>query len=112
VPAGSETADASTDAVQVRDRAGNCATAGPITGIRVDRRAPQTTIASPLDGSDVALGDTRTASFTCGDGGSGVATCTPTVANGAVLDTTTPGTHSFTGTATDAVGNSATATVS
>ena len=57
VPAGSETADAATGAVQVCDHAGNCATAGPISGIRVDRRAPQITIAAPLDGSEVALGE-------------------------------------------------------
>ena len=59
VPAGSETADAATGAVQVCDHAGNCATAGPISGIRVDRRAPQITIAAPLDGSEVALGAAR-----------------------------------------------------
>jgi Tol biopolymer transport system component len=110
VPAGSETADAVTGAVQVCDRAGNCATAGPISGIRVDRRAPQITIAAPLDGGEIVLGATRKASFTCSDGGSGVAGCIGTVANGAALDTATPGTHSFTVTATDAVGNHATET--
>jgi len=112
VPAGSETADAVTGAVQVCDRAGNCATAGPIGGIRIDRRAPQITIAAPLDGSVVLLGDTRKASFTCSDGGSGLAACTGTVADGAALDTTAPGTHSFTVNATDAVGNHSTVTVS
>jgi hypothetical protein len=110
VPAGSETADAATGAVQVCDHAGNCATTGPISGIRVDRRAPQITIAAPLDGSQVALGETRKASFSCADGGSGVAACIGTVANGAVLDTATPGTRSFTVTAIDAVGNHATET--
>ena len=59
VAAGNETANAATGAVQVCDRAGNCATAGPINGIRVDRRGPQITIAAPLDGSEVALGATR-----------------------------------------------------
>jgi Tol biopolymer transport system component len=112
VAAGNETANAATGAVQVCDRAGNCATAGPINGIRVDRRGPQITIAAPLDGSELVLGATRSASFTCSDGGSGVAGCTGTVADGAALDTATPGTHSFTVTATDAVGNHATATVS
>jgi hypothetical protein len=112
VTPGSETADAATGAVKVCDRAGNCATAGPISGIRVDRRAPQITIAAPLDGSELVLGETRNASFTCSDGGSGVAGCTGTVADGAALDTATPGMHSFTVTATDAVGNHATATVS
>ena len=112
VAVGSETADAATGAVQVCDQAGNCATAGPISAIRIDRRAPQITIAAPLDGSVVLLGDTRKASFTCSDGGSGLAACTGTVADGAALDTTTPGTHSFTVNATDAVGNHSTVTVS
>ena len=112
VPVGSETADAATGAVQVCDQAGNCATAGPISAIRIDRRAPQITIAAPLDGSVVLLGDTRKASFTCSDGGSGLAACTGTVADGAALDTTTPGTHSFTVNAADAVGNHSTVTVS
>ena len=112
VPVGTETSNAATGSVQVCDQAGNCATAGPIGGIRVDRRAPQITIAAPLDGSALAPGATLNASFTCSDGGSGVTDCTGTVANGAALDTTTPGTYSFTVTAADAVGNHATVTVS
>jgi len=111
VPAGSETATAVTDAVQVCDRAGNCATAGPIGGIRVDRLAPQVTIASPVDGASLALGSIEDATFSCADGGSGVATCSGSVANGAALDTSTSGTHTFTVQATDAVGNTAAATV-
>jgi Tol biopolymer transport system component len=111
VPAGSETGNAATGAVPVCDRAANCATAGPISGIRVDRRAPQITIAAPLDGSEIVLGQPRMASFTCSDGGSGVARCTGTGPDGSALDTATPGTHSFTVTATDAVGNHASVTV-
>jgi hypothetical protein len=41
VPDGEETDSAETDARQVCDNAGNCATAGPIAGIRVDRAAPR-----------------------------------------------------------------------
>src|SRR5207302_9189880 len=92
--------------------AGDCAPRGPIGGSRVHRRAPQITIAAPLDGSVVPLGDTRKASFTCSDGGSGLAACTGTVADGAALDTTTPGTHTFTVDASDTVGNHSTVTVS
>lgn len=111
VPAGSETATAATDAVQVCDRAGNCATAGPIGGIHVDRLPPQITIAAPLDGAEAAIGSTLSAAFSCTDGGSGVATCTGSTANGAALDTATPGPHSFTVAATDAAGNGSIVTV-
>jgi hypothetical protein len=40
VPAGTETAAAVTTAVEVCDLAGNCAAAGPVTGLRVDRQPP------------------------------------------------------------------------
>ncbi len=40
VPAGTATADAATQGVTVCDRAGNCATAGPFTGLKVDRTVP------------------------------------------------------------------------
>ena len=40
VPAGSETTDAATGTRTVCDKAGNCATAGPVTGNKVDRKAP------------------------------------------------------------------------
>jgi hypothetical protein len=40
VPDGTETADAATSTHEVCDNAGNCATAGPIAGNKVDRKAP------------------------------------------------------------------------
>ncbi|MFY9577863.1 MAG: Ig-like domain-containing protein [Gaiellaceae bacterium] len=40
VPSGSETADAATGSRQVCDKSGNCATAKPIGGNKVDRKAP------------------------------------------------------------------------
>jgi hypothetical protein len=43
--------------------------------------------------------------------GSGLGTCTGTVANGAKIDTETPGTHTFTVNAADHAGNAATKTV-
>src|SRR5439155_25686429 len=55
VPDGSETADANTPSVEVCDRAGNCAAAGPESGVKVDRLAPQVTITAPLDGSEVEV---------------------------------------------------------
>lgn len=41
VPDGTETDNASTNTREVCDAAGNCATAGPITGIKVDKKAPE-----------------------------------------------------------------------
>ncbi|MFN2416869.1 MAG: PxKF domain-containing protein, partial [Pyrinomonadaceae bacterium] len=43
-------------------------------------------------------------------GGSGLASCTGTVANGALIDTSAVGSHTFTVTGADIAGNSATAT--
>lgn len=40
VPAGTETATATTDSRQVCDAVGNCTTAGPIAGIKIDRKPP------------------------------------------------------------------------
>ena len=44
--------------------------------------------------------------------GQGLATCTGTVANGAAIDTSSMGTKSFVVTASDAVGNTSSTTVS
>jgi len=82
VAEGTETADAATDSRQVCDLARNCATAGPFTGIAVDRRAPQITISSPADGQVAIVGDTLTAAYACDDAGSGVAACAGPVASG------------------------------
>ena len=45
---GTETAAAVTGSRQVCDRAGNCATAGPVTGIKIDRLAPSLTTPADL----------------------------------------------------------------
>ena len=110
VAAGTETANASTNSRQVCDAVGNCATAGPIGGNKVDRKAPSITITSPVS-QVYLLHKAVGASYSCSDGGSGVASCTGTVGNGANIDTGSIGTKTFTVTATDAVGNSATQTV-
>jgi len=103
VPAGTETAAAATGSVSVCDAAGNCAQAGPITGLKVDRLGPSITIAAPT-GSYTA-GAAGNASYTCIDEGSGTSTCAGSQADGTALDTSTPGTYSFTVDATDGVGN-------
>ena len=86
-------------------------TVGPVHGIRIDRRAPQITVATPTDGGLVAIGSHLTAAFTCSDEGSGIADCTGSRPDGGPLDTTTPGGHTFTVTAADAAGNNSTTTV-
>jgi hypothetical protein len=79
----------------------------------VDRAAPDITLSSPADGAVYGLGDRVLADYSCADqpGGSGVATCTGTVANGAPVDTSSFGSHTFEVHATDAAGNPSTKTV-
>jgi endonuclease G len=107
-----ETANASTASLVVCDVAGNCVTAGPIAGNKIDRKAPSITLATPIDGGVYQLNKVVTASFSCNDGGSGNASCAGTVVNGAAIDTTAIGTKSFAVTATDSVGNVASRIVS
>jgi hypothetical protein len=78
----------------------------------VDKTAPAISIGSPTDGQVVQLGQQIAASFSCADeaNGSGLASCTGTVANGAALDTATVGPKTFTVTAADKAGNVATLT--
>lgn len=103
VAAGSETTAATTDSLTVCDRAGNCSTAGPLTGIQIDRAAPSISIRTPA-GSYTA-GQVALADYTCSDAGSGVAACVGPVPTGAPIDTVAVGVHTFTVTASDAVGN-------
>ena len=69
VPAGTETANAQTGTKQVSDAAGNTATAGPIGGNKVDKKAPAVSCGSAdsaWHANDVSIACTAT------DGGSGV----------------------------------------
>jgi hypothetical protein len=108
---GAEDSNAATGTHQVCDNSGNCVTAGPITGNKVDRKGPAISIASPVDGSHLDSGSSANADYSCGDAGSGVGSCTGDVPSGSALDAT-PGQHSFTVNAVDAVGNKSTKTVS
>jgi uncharacterized repeat protein (TIGR01451 family)/uncharacterized delta-60 repeat protein len=110
VPANTETNNASTDSRQVCDIAGNCSTAGPVTGNMIDKKSASISISSPL-ASTYQRNQLVTAQYSCADGGSGVATCSGPVASGSFIDTSTTGTKSFTVTSTDNVGNSSNQTI-
>ena len=110
VPTGTETSNAGTDSRQVCDNAGNCAAVGPFGGNKIDRKPPSVTITAPS--GIYVLGQTVAASYSCVDGGSGVASCSGPVASGTSIDTQTLGANSFTVTAIDQVGNRNSATVS
>lgn len=111
VPPGTETANAATGSHAVPDLAGNVATGGSMSGNKVDRKAPAILIAAPL-AMTYTINQVLPAGYTCSDGGSGVATCTGTVASGNAFGTSVAGTHSFSVTAQDQVGNAAGQTVS
>jgi probable HAF family extracellular repeat protein len=111
VPAGTETANALTGTRTVCDNNGNCATAGPIGGNEVDREPPTITVSVPGTYATYEFLSQQPASYTCSDGGSGVASCSGSVANGSPIDTTRVGLNAFGVVATDAAGNSAQTTV-
>jgi hypothetical protein len=70
VPALTETNDASTNSRDIFDNAGNKATAGPISGNKVDKKAPTVALTCPAD--LVILNASVNANWTATDGGSGV----------------------------------------
>ncbi len=110
VPAGTETATAQTGSREVCDGVGNCAQAGPLGPVLVDKKPPQVTVSSP-SGTFVVGGAGAAAAYSCADGGSGVATCTGPAPSGAAVDTSTAGSFTFTVSGTDAVGNAGSASV-
>jgi 6-phosphogluconolactonase len=76
-----------------------------------DERAPTVDLRTPPEGAQYDLGADVRADYSCADeGGSGLASCTGDVADGAPLDTSTPGAHAFTVLARDGAGNETTVT--
>ena len=76
-----------------------------------DATDPTVDLVRPADGASYDVGDVLTAAYTCADtGGSGLASCTGTQPDGGNVDTTTPGTRTFSVTATDGAGNTTTTT--
>jgi sugar lactone lactonase YvrE len=104
VAPGTETVNASSNSHQVCDKANNCAAAGPIAGIMIDRKAPAISVTVPTGAYTV--NQAVTAQYSCADNGSGVGSCLGPVASGAALSTSSPGIYSFTVNAADNAGNS------
>jgi hypothetical protein len=102
VAAGSANSAASTTSAAVTDAAGNSMTAGPYGPYKVDLAAPTITITTPAANATYTIGSVVTPVFSCADVGSGIASCTGSAAN---LDTSAPGTRTFTVTAVDVAGN-------
>ncbi|HSB68326.1 MAG TPA: hypothetical protein VLT62_03185 [Candidatus Methylomirabilis sp.] len=78
--------------------------------IRIDKTPPLPNMTSPVSGAIYVINQAVPASFAATDALSGVAALTGTVPNGAPITTATPGTQTFTVSATDQAGNSATTT--
>ena len=106
VAAGVETASASTGSRTVCDQADNCATAGPVTGIRVDRRAPS--VSCP--GADGAW-HAANVTLSCGvaDGGSGVDASSVALSTSVAAGSETANAVTDSRSVCDAVGNCAVA---
>lgn len=71
--------------------------------------APTVTIDSPADGATYYVGQPVTADYSCADTDSTVTSCDGPVADGAAVDTSTPGVRTFTVEATDSDGGAASA---
>ncbi len=115
IPAGTSNQNASTNSVSVCDKVGNCATAGPITGVKIDNTAPAITIANPLNNAVYTLSQPETATFSCADPVSGIASCTAvagttTLSSGGSLPTSQVGSHTITVTAKSKAGATSTQT--
>ena len=107
VAPGTETSNAFTDSRSVCDVATNCAPAGPIGGLKVDKKPPSITITVPA-ATQYIVNQSASADYSCADGGSGIATCSGPVASGSAIDTASVGTKTFTVNAADQVENGAT----
>ena len=104
---GVESAAVATDTRKVCDVSGNCAMAGPFM-VKIDRRAPDTQITAPVNRRYI-VHEAANAVYSCTDGGSGIASCAGSVANGAAIDTTTAGQKAFAVTVRDNAGNQSSA---
>jgi len=107
VALGTETDDATTDTHgPICDKAAHCTgVILGITGINIDKKAPEVVVATPAAGTpSFTVGQIVTADYSCTDLGSGIASCAGPKPPGGNLDTN-PGAHAFTVNATDKVGH-------
>jgi hypothetical protein len=111
VPANTEDANASTGSREVCDIAGNCVTAGPIIGNKIDRKDPTITLINPI-AIEYTIHQIVNANYTCSDSGSGIlfGSCIGTTLNGEPIDTSSIGMFAFTVSASDVVGHIANST--
>ena len=110
VPEGTETGNASTGThAPICDRDSNCSpTVAAITGINVDKKAPDITVTvPPAPVTTYLLNQVVNADYGCVDGGSGVDTCDGPVATATPLATGAVGTFNFEVTGVDNVDNTA-----
>ncbi|MFF3861276.1 OmpL47-type beta-barrel domain-containing protein [Streptomyces sp. NPDC002209] len=91
------------------DNAGNTSAPQTIT-VRLDTVAPSITIVRPVAGTYLYR-QAVTASYSCTDATSGVASCVGTAPNGSAVDTSTLGSHTFTVNAKDVATNPSTKSV-
>ncbi|MBW5482195.1 OmpL47-type beta-barrel domain-containing protein [Streptomyces bambusae] len=92
------------------DAAGNTSAPQTIT-VRLDTAGPTITIVRPVAGTTYLYRQPVTASYSCTDATSGVASCVGTVPNGSPVDTSALGTRTFTVNATDIATNPSSRTV-
>jgi hypothetical protein len=95
-------------------RAKTFETSNPQTQIGIydaDNAKPTVSIAAPAAGGQFLQNSAQAADFACADEGLGVESCVGTVADGANIDTSRIGYHTFTVTATDNAGNKTTQSV-
>jgi putative peptide zinc metalloprotease protein len=102
---GEEDDNASTNSREICDAAGNCRTAGPIGGLKIDKKQPAIKIIAPADDGEYKLKEHVEANYVCIDGGSGVDECHGSVMKGSGLDTSSVGLKAFNVKAEDNAGN-------
>jgi hypothetical protein len=112
---GTSNSNASTNSLQVCDNVGNCATAGPYTGIEIDNTSPTISITNPTNNAVYTLNQPESATYSCADAGSGIASCsavtgTTTLSSGSTLPTSQVGSHTVTVTAKSKTGATTTQT--
>jgi hypothetical protein len=98
--------------VTALDHAGN-RTVVTHTVTVVDQTKPTISVTTPVDGAEYELGEQVLAGYSCADepNGSGLDSCVGTVANGAAVDTGSLGEKTFTVSASDEAGNTASKSV-